>query len=120
MTSNNIYLEVDKNNGAIMSYFLQPPTAPSSKCDYIVATQDELIYLNALADYVLPSGTVVTRSHLEEHRVRVQEEKAKAITTASKKPSHGPDKASNNNPSTSKDNAKASLIAALKQHRSPK
>jgi len=119
MTSNNIWLEVDKNNGAIMSYFLQLPTTPSNKCDYIAATQDELIYLNALEDFVLPSGTVVTRSHLEEHRVRVKEEKAKVFTNAPQKPSHGPDKTSNNKPSTNTV-ARANLIAALKQHRSHK
>jgi hypothetical protein len=118
VTNNDIWLEVDKSTGAIMSYFLQRPTTPSGKCDYIEATKDELIFLNALEDYVLPTGTVVTLSHLEEHRTRVNKEKAKTTTNAPQKPSPCPDKASNSSPLTNKDKAKASLIAALKQRRS--
>jgi hypothetical protein len=120
VTNNDIWLEVDKSTGTIMSYFLQRPTTPSGKCDYIEATKDELIYLNVLEDYVLPTGTVVTLSHLEEHRSRVNKEKAKTTTNAPQKPSPCPDKASNSSPPTNKDKAKASLIAALKQRRSHK
>jgi hypothetical protein len=122
VTNNDIWLEVDKSTGAIMSYFLQRPTTPSGKCDYIEATKDELIYLNALEDYVLPTGTVATLSHLEEHRIRANKEKAKTKTTinAPQKPSPCSEKAATSNQLTIKDKAKASLIAALKQHRSHK
>jgi hypothetical protein len=120
VTNNDIWLEVDKSTGAIMPYFLQRPTTPTGKCDYIEATKDELIFLNALIDYVLPTGTVATLSHLEEHRVRVNKEKAKNTTNAPQKPSPCPDKASNSSPLTNKDKAKARLIAALKQRRSHK
>lgn len=120
MTNNDIWLEVDKSTGAIMSYFLQRPTTPSGKCDYIEATKYELIYLNALEDYVLPTGTVATLSHLEEHRIKVNKEKAKTAINAPQNPSPGTDKASNSSPLTNKDKARANLIAALKQHRKHK
>lgn len=123
MTSNNIWLEVDKNNGAVMSYFLQFPTTPSSEYDYIAATQDELIYLNALEDAVLSPGMVATLSDLKAHRIRVQAEKNKATKTATTAPHKlfkEDSKPSNITPPTSTNKAKASLIAALKQHRSSK
>lgn len=125
--TNNIWLEVDNSNGAIMSYYLHMPTTPSSKYDYIEASQDELTYLNALEDAVLPTGTVVTISDLSEHRARVRAAKAtaaKAPVKAAHKPSQKPqkptDKAKDTNPPASKSHAKERFIAALKQHRSHK
>lgn len=76
MSSNNIYLEVLKGSGAILSYFLEPPTTQSIAVDYVEATRDELTYLSALADHILPVGTVVSLAHLEAHRSRVKEAKA--------------------------------------------
>jgi hypothetical protein len=125
--TDNIWLEVDKSNGAIMSYYLHLPTTPSSKYDYIEASQDELTYLNALEDAVLPAGTVVTSSDLSEHRARVRAAKAaaaKAPVKATHKPSQKPQKhagkPSNTNPPANKSDAKERFIAAMKQHRSRK
>lgn len=122
--TNNIWLEIDKSNGAIMSYYLNLPTTPSSKYDYIEASQDELTYLNALEDAVLPAGTVVTISDLSEHRARVRAAKAAAAKTLAKathKPSQRPaSKASDTNPPANKSDAKERFIAALRQHRSRK
>lgn len=78
MPSNKVYLEVRKSDGAILSYFLERPTAQSATVDYVEATQDELTYLSALEDYILPAGTVVSLGDLQAHRKRVHE--AKAIT----------------------------------------
>lgn len=78
MPSNKVYLEVQKSDGAILSYFLERPTAQSATVDYVEATQDELTYLSALEDYILSAGTVVSLDDLQAHRKRVYE--AKAIT----------------------------------------
>jgi len=123
--TDNIWLEVDKSNGAIMSYYLHLPTTSSSKFDYIEATQDELTYLNALEEAVFPQGTIATISDLSEHRARVRTAKAnaakipvKAAYKPSKKPQKPADKAKDTNAPASKSNAKERFIAALKQHRS--
>lgn len=76
MSSDNIYLEVLKGSGAILSYFLELPTTQSIAVDYVEATREELTYLSALADHILPTGTVVSLAHLEAHRSRVKEAKA--------------------------------------------
>ncbi|CAI3807584.1 hypothetical protein GLGCALEP_04733 [Pseudomonas sp. MM221] len=76
MPSNKVYLEVQKSDGAILSYFLERPTAQSATVDYVEATRDELTYLSALEDYILSAGTVVSLTHLESHRKRVNEAKA--------------------------------------------
>ncbi|WP_159812988.1 hypothetical protein [Pseudomonas sp. 18058] len=123
--TDNIWLEVDKSNGAIMSYYLHLPTTSSSNFDYIEATQDELTYLDALEDAVFPQGTIATISDLSEHRARVRAAKVNATKTpvkASYKPSPKPQKPAgktkDTNASASKSNAKERFIAALKQHRS--
>ncbi|MFV7462958.1 hypothetical protein [Pseudomonas shirazica] len=94
MPSNKVYLEVRKSDGAILSYFLERPTAQSAAVDYVEATRDELTYLSALEDYILSSGTVVSLTHLESHRKRVNEAKAAKtaqhiaqVREAAKKPS---------------------------------
>jgi len=94
MTDTNVWLEVDKSNGALLSYFLDRPTTQSAAVEYVEATQDELLYLNTLEDYILPAGTVVTLSDLQEHRERLQEAKrakaaqhTKAAQKALQKPS---------------------------------
>lgn len=76
MSSDNIYLEVLKGSGAILSYFLELPTTQSIAVDYVEATREELTYLTALADHILPAGSVVSLAHLEAHRSRVKEAKA--------------------------------------------
>ncbi|MNN15084.1 hypothetical protein D3C81_1281800 [compost metagenome] len=90
MTDTNVWLEANKSNGALLSYFLDRPTTQSAAVDYIEATQDELLYLNTLEDYILPAGTVVTLSDLQEHRERLQEAKiakaAQHIRAAQKPP----------------------------------
>jgi len=75
MTNTNVWLEVDKSNGVLLSYFLERPTTQSAAVEYVEATQDELLHLNTLEDYILPAGTVVTLSDLQEHRERLQEAK---------------------------------------------
>lgn len=76
MPSNKVYLEVRKSDGAILSYFLERPTTQLAAVDYVEATQDELTFLSALEDYILTAGTVVSLTHLESHRKRVNEAKA--------------------------------------------
>ncbi|MDP9524180.1 hypothetical protein [Pseudomonas putida] len=76
MSSDNIYLEVLRGSGAILSYFLELPTTQSIAVDYVEATREELTYLSALADHILPAGAVVSLAHLEAHRSRVKEAKA--------------------------------------------
>ncbi|UVL23718.1 hypothetical protein [Pseudomonas donghuensis] len=127
MTDKSIWLEVRKDNGAILSYFLERPGTPSAAVDYVQATHAELTYLNGLEDAILPDGMVVTLSDLEAHRTRVQvAQKAKtsgptrAAPTAPKKPPQSASKAGTTQSSTEKQRAKASFIAALKQHRSNK
>ena len=101
MPSNKVYLEIRKSDGAILSYFLERPTTQSATVDYVETTQDELTYLSALEDYILPAGTVVSLDDLKAHRKRVYE--AKAITTkptgavqkTSQKPSQSVTAASN-------------------------
>jgi len=102
MPSNNIYLEVLKLDGTILSYFLERPTTQSVAASYIEATREELTYLSALVDHILPAGSVVTLAHLEAHRSRVTEAKAaNAVQHAAiphktaQKPSQGVTAASN-------------------------
>lgn len=70
--TNNIWLEISKSNGAILSYYLEEPTTPSTTVDYVEATGEELIFLNALEDAIFAPGTVATLSDLSAHRTRVQ------------------------------------------------
>lgn len=123
MNSNTIWLEVDKTNQAILSYYLEQPTSPSNKCDYVQATQDELTFLNALEDAVLPAGMVATLSDLQDHRARVQAAKKAKVaqpTTpapiASHKPSNSDSERSSNSLKKINDKAKSSLIRALRGH----
>lgn len=127
MNSNTIYLEVDKTNQAILSYFLEQPTSSSSKFDYVQATQDELTFLNALEDTVFPPGVVATLSDLQAHRARVQAvKKAQAtnLATVKSKTSQQPPKPFNTslatNAPTNSDNARASLKATMRKNRSSK
>jgi hypothetical protein len=119
--TNNIYLEVDKSNGAILSYCLELPTTASHKVDYIPATKDELTYLSALEDAVFPAGMVATLSDLEAHRTRVQAAKAASpAKPEAKAPQQRPNSSSKPvsiNPKTTNPDAKERFIAALKQHR---
>ena len=124
--ADNIWLEVDKKNEAIMSYYLQQPNTPSSRFDYIEATEEELVYLNALEREVFAPGTVATLSDLQEHRARVQVAKAlaaqrsKPSREAPQKPPKAASKPSSTTPKPSTMDAKASFIAALKKHCSNK
>ncbi|MEO4013010.1 hypothetical protein [Pseudomonas rossensis] len=128
MNNKTVWLEVDKTNQAILSYFLEQPTSVSDKVDYVQATQDELTFLNALEDAVLPAGMVATISDLEAHRARLATTKTKTETTpatkfapmAPQQPSNGDSERSTTNPKTNKNKAKASLISALRKHRSRK
>lgn len=70
--ASNIYLEVSKSNGAILSFFLEQPTTPSATVDYVEATGEELIFLNSLEDAIFAPGMVATLGDLIEHRARVQ------------------------------------------------
>lgn len=67
-----IYLEVDRSNNAILSYFSELPVVQSNKVDYVQATTAELAYLNGLEEAVLPPGAVTTLDDLQAHRARVQ------------------------------------------------
>lgn len=123
MTTDLIWLEVDKTNGAICSYYTHLPST-SAKFDYVEVTQNELTFLNALEDAVLPPGMVVTLSDLTEHRARVAAAKAASTNRPASKPLQQPskpaNKATDSNPATTNDKAKASLIAAVKKQRKNK
>lgn len=99
--ANNIWLEVSKSNGAILSYYLEQPTTPSTNVDYVEATGEELIFLNALEDAIFAPGTIATLSDLSAHRTRVQAAKkakatspAKPVATAPQQPAKAVNKAS--------------------------
>lgn len=122
MTSNNIWLEVRKDNGAILSYFLEKPEAPSTTVDYVQATKDELLYLNALEDFIFSAGMVATLDDLVGHRERLQAAKKKAAplpTGSNKKPSQKPadsaTKSSSNKQETTKKLTKSEFMAGFKQ-----
>jgi len=121
-----IWLEIDKKNEAIMSYYLQQPNTPSSQFDYIEATEEELVYLNALERDVFTPGTVTTLSDLQDHRARVQAAKAtaaqpsKPASKALRQPSKPAREPVSTTPKPSTTDAKARFIAALKQHRTNK
>ena len=72
MSNTTLWLEVDKANQAILSYFLVQPTTPSDKVDYVEATSEELLFLNMLEDAIFAPGMVATLSDLIEHRTRLQ------------------------------------------------
>lgn len=80
MASNNVWLEICKGNGAILSYFLEKPEAPSTTVDYVQATKDELLYLDLLEDNVLPAGMVATLGDLVSHRERLAATRNKSLT----------------------------------------
>lgn len=85
--SETIYLEVRKDNGAILSYFNELPEQQSSHIDYVQATMTELTYLSSLEDYIFPAGTVAQLSDLLAFRERVlaTQKASTAISTASSK-----------------------------------
>lgn len=123
MNNTTVWLEIDKNNKAVLSYFLEQPTTPSDKVEYVEATQDELTYLSAMEDAVFPAGMVATLDDLEAHRTRVQaakKAKATAPIGAASKGSQQPVNSASKPDKTTKQTAKARFIAALKQHRSNK
>lgn len=103
--TNNIWLEISKSNGAILSYYLEQPTTPSTTVDYVEATGEELIFLNALEDSIYAPGTVATLSDLTDHRARVQAAKrakapspAKPAATSPQQAAKAASKASNTDP----------------------
>lgn len=122
MTSNYVWLEVSKDNGVILSYFLEKPEASSATVDYVQATKDELLYLNNLEDNVLPAGMVATLCDLVSHRERLQAAKNKnaALPTGSnskpfQKPVESDTKASGNKQQTTKKLTKSEFMAGFKQ-----
>lgn len=122
MTSNNVWLEVSKDNGVILSYFLEKPEAPSAALDYVQATKDELLYLNNLEDNILPAGMVATLDDLMSHRERLQATKKKTValpTGSNSKPSQKPavsdTEASGNKQQTTKKLTKSEFMAGFKQ-----
>ncbi|WNC12088.1 hypothetical protein [Pseudomonas coleopterorum] len=126
-----IYLEVDRSNQAILSYFLELPANQSRNMDYVPATSVELTYLNGLEDFVFPPGMVATLSDLEDFRKRLAANKAAATSKAqatpgkpSQKAAQAPQKAvqssSKATPPATNNAAQANLIAALKKRRSNK
>lgn len=126
-TDNSIWLEVRRDNGAILSYYLEQPGLPPESTFYVPATKAELAFLNGLEDAILPAGMVATLSDLEAHRARVEAAKKPKATTPTKASVAAParavqnaSKTSNTQPSNDKQRAKANFIAALKQHRSNK
>jgi hypothetical protein len=70
MMADTLYLEVDKSNGAILSYSVTKLESKTS--DFIEATEAELDYLNRLEANVLPAGQVTTLSDLNDYRAKVK------------------------------------------------
>ncbi|MBD9599416.1 hypothetical protein IB252_06190 [Pseudomonas sp. PDM10] len=124
MNNTTVWLEIDKTNQAVLSYFLEQPTTSSDKVDYVEATGEELIFLNALEDAIFAPGMVATLGDLEAHRTRVaaakQAKVALAIGAASKGSQQPVNSASKPNSKTNIKSTKERFIAALKQHRSNK
>lgn len=122
MSSNNIWLEVRKDNGAILSYFLEKPEAPSATVHYVQATKDELLYLDTLEDFIFPAGMVATLDHLQAHRERLQAAKKKSPTLpegSSKKPCQKPSQsitgAADNKQRATKKLSKAEFMSGFKK-----
>lgn len=68
--ADNIYLEIDKSNGAVLSY--SNDELKSSTSNFIEATAVELNYLNHLEANVLPAGTITTLADLQDYRTKKQ------------------------------------------------
>lgn len=66
----NIYLEIDKSNGAVLSYSNE--ILKSSTSNFIEATAVELSYLNHLEANVLPAGMITTLADLQDYRTKKQ------------------------------------------------
>lgn len=73
-----IFLEVDRANGAILSYSNEK--LQSSTSDFIEATTEELNYLNHLEANMLPAGMITTLADLQDYRAT-----AKALAQAKAK-----------------------------------
>lgn len=69
--ADNIYLEVLKSNGALISYCDHFP-GNTAKYEYFQATQAELAWLNHYEDNVLPAGMVATLSDLMDYRAKAK------------------------------------------------
>jgi hypothetical protein len=122
MSSNIVWLEVRKDNGAILSYYLNKPSAPSATVDYVQATKDELLYLNSLEDFILPAGMVATLDDLQAHRERLQAAKKKSRPLpagSNKKPSQKPPQsiagATDNKQRATKKLTKAEFMSGFKK-----
>jgi len=126
MASNNIWLEVCKDNGAILSYFLEKPESPSTTVDYVQATKDELLYLNLLEDNVHPAGMVATLSDLVSHRERLAATKNNSLAQhvwPHKKPPQNELQsvtATNNKKHTTKKLARSEFMAGFKKVDKPR
>lgn len=119
--TNQVWLEVDKTNQAILSYFLEQPTTPSDTVDYVSATKDELFYLNSLEDFILPTGMVATLDDLEAHRERLgaaikanTRARSEVNKSAPQKPVQSPTKA-NSKQQTSKKISKSEFMSGFKK-----
>ncbi|WPO28688.1 hypothetical protein REH59_21210 [Pseudomonas sp. BO3-4] len=118
MSSNIVWLEVRKDNGAILSYYLNKPSAPSATVDYVQATNDELLYLNSLEDFILPAGMVATLDDLVGHRERLQAAKKKSLPLpagSSKKPSQSIAGGTDNKQRATKKLSKAEFMSGFKK-----
>lgn len=122
MANNNVWLEVRKDSGAILSYFLEKPEAPSATVDYIETSQDELLYLNNLENYILPAGMIASVDDLTSFRERLEAtKKAKATQHASvtQKPCQsGPQSVTgttSNNQHTAKKLTRSEFMAGFKK-----
>lgn len=117
MSINNIvWLEVDRSNQAIMSYYLEQPSN-SSQFDYVEATEEELKVLNVIEDNLLAPGMIVTISDLYAHRARVQCVRDKAVKPAVKAPQKPSEGAISPTPSTPRQDTGAGLKTAIKRFR---
>ncbi|WP_432669375.1 hypothetical protein [Pseudomonas umsongensis] len=65
-----IYLEIDRSNGAILSFDYEKLQSKTS--EFVEATEAELSYLNHLEDNVFEAGMVATLSDLQAYRARVK------------------------------------------------
>lgn len=115
MSTDTVWLEVQKGNGAILSYYTEQPTDSSASVEHVQATQAELAYLNALEDFIFPAGMVATLSDLEAHRARVLAGQKAKPTTAIKSPANTSQKPTSRSKQTPGKISRADFLAGLKR-----
>lgn len=115
MSTDTVWLEVQKGDGAILSYYTEQPNDSSASVEHVQATQAELAYLNALEDFIFPAGMVATLSDLEAHRARVLAGQKAKPTTSIESPANASKKPSSRSKQTPGKISRADFLAGFKK-----